>query len=240
MPLFSSGILSILQKQAHSLESELKSTRASLLRALHEKETLADALTLTEEELNELKSQMKENGGREEGRDDETMSQRELGELQRQMDKLSVKLFRTKGELSRSELREALLEMQRCTSLVEVEHAKFKLGGLQAALNEARHDLEGFRWNKLRVTEDTGKIAELEENIRRRDKQIEFLMSVSEASNKYEWVNEQQRGGSGGRARARAASRWRGAPSSAAGFGSGSCDAAGGDGLRTGGGSSGA
>lgn len=107
------------------------------------------------------------------------------------MDALSVKLFQTKGELSRSELRAALLEMQKCTSIALAEHTKFKLGGMHTALDEARHELEGFRQNQFRFEEDQARIVALEEDIRRRDEQIEFLMSVTEASNKYEWVHEQ-------------------------------------------------
>lgn len=85
-------MLSILQNQAKKLEEELKALRKELLRAKHEKTTMADKLTLTEEELAELKERflhemLKEKNAQADSGvgDDKPISQSELGELQSQV-----------------------------------------------------------------------------------------------------------------------------------------------------------
>ena len=118
--------MSILQNQAKNLEKELKRVRLELVQANTERDTMADKLTLTEEELKLINGQVVGDGGEEGGNGggeiaEDNISQDELTSLRAQMDSLSIKLFQTKGELSRKDLQNAILEMQRCTSNATVE-----------------------------------------------------------------------------------------------------------------------
>lgn len=112
-------MMSILQNQAKQLEKELKKVRLSLVRANSERDAMADKLTITEEELSLIKQQeVGELVSEEDGEEEEfesRITQDELTELKAQMDALSIKLFQAKGELSRKDLQNAILEMQKCT-----------------------------------------------------------------------------------------------------------------------------
>ncbi|GMI02863.1 hypothetical protein TrVE_jg4764 [Triparma verrucosa] len=192
-------MMSILQNQAKHLEKELKRVRLELVHANTERDTMADKLTLTEEELKLIKGQVVGDGGEEGGNGggeiaEDNISQDELTSLRAQMDSLSIKLFQTKGELSRKDLQNAILEMQRCTSNATVESQKLKLGGLQTALDEARHELEGYRKTKSKFDEFQAKLEVLTSDLKRRDEQIEFYQEVTAASGNYKWVNDDTTG----------------------------------------------
>ncbi|GMI00936.1 hypothetical protein TrLO_g12171 [Triparma laevis f. longispina] len=187
-------MMSILQNQAKQLEKELKKVRLSLVCANSERDAMADKLTITEEELSLIKQQeVGELVSEEDGEEEEfesRITQDELTELKAQMDALSIKLFQAKGELSRKDLQNAILEMQKCTSNANVESQKLKLGGLQTALDEARHELSEYRKNKSLFEEKNTLVSGMEGDLKRRDEQIEFYQEVVAASNKYDWVNE--------------------------------------------------
>lgn len=71
-----------------------------------------------------------------------------------------------------------------------MESQKLKLGGLQTALDEARHELSEYRKNKSLFEEKNTLVSGMEEDLKRRDEQIEFYQEVVAASNKYDWVKE--------------------------------------------------
>jgi len=152
---------------------------------------------LLETEIDELKKMRSGEGEGEkvvENEEEGVISQDELTKLQKLMDELSVKLYSTKGDLRRADLKNSLLEMQKCFQVAVNESNNLKIGKLEAALGEAKHELEGFQRMRQNVDSDALKLSQAEAIIRRQEEQLEFLLQVHDAGARHDWT-----GGEGGR-----------------------------------------
>lgn len=174
-------MMSIMQKQAKMMETELKNKKQALLEvraALDEKtarvvelEAQLGALTPTEEEKAEEKQVV------DEGR---------LKELAALVESLGKQLKESDGKVTYEQLRASVLHMEKCTMKAKHIMDRFQL---EKAVDAKDKEIAALRRELLERQKEALDATEAAEQVSRRDEQLEFLMNVHDASKDCDWVN---------------------------------------------------
>jgi DNA repair exonuclease SbcCD ATPase subunit len=199
-------MLSILQRQAKVLEAEKKDREKECLTLRHQKEELQATVKARDERIEILEAELAalqaansdaeaaileasdaEKGGAKS--ESEELNSERLSELTKLVDELKAKLDSCQGKLTFSELRVAMLDLEKCSQ--NVSHVSIVMK-LEKQLEELRGQLERARKAKNVGEQTELELKQLKADICRRDEQLEFLLHVHEASSGYDWVNDQQ------------------------------------------------
>lgn len=117
--------------------------------------------------------------------EDAALSDEERTKLERSIARLKDRLERSSGRLTFTELRLAMLELEKVSTS---SGFMAQIAKLEERLAEAEAELKKVRGDNLAMDKKAMEVAQLREDVGRRDEQIEFLMHVHEASAGYEWV----------------------------------------------------
>jgi DNA repair exonuclease SbcCD ATPase subunit len=191
-------MLSILQKQAKLLEKELKDKQKEVLTLNQEARELRSVVDTRELRIEVLEAELRAlreaapadtlpSGDPNPARPPESMlGSSEFDALKTLVADLVEKLGSCEGKLSFAELRASMMSLQKATQ--EVSHMG-ALRKLESSLEAAKAEIQSLRASQRNHEGLSLELAQVQDDVRRRNEQLEFLMHVHEASAGYDWVN---------------------------------------------------
>lgn len=194
-------MLSILQRQAKQLEKELKDKQKECLKLQHTTSDLYDQVKTKDIRIETLEIELARLVAIQKAQQEvptETKKEIQCEETESVVDlsaiisELTSKFETCKSELVFAELRTSVLKLQQATKdLVHIGD----LQKIETALSDANTEISLFRKNdkKLQRRLETSELelAQIKDDLKRRDEEIEFLLQVHDASRGYDWTNNQ-------------------------------------------------